>query len=364
MKIRKPSKLILFVSRQSDEINEDFELIISDIKRRYPEYKCMVFTKRLHKDIKGMIVYFFHMFKVMWYMSVAQGVVLDSYSIPASILSQRKELVIVQMWHAIGSFKKFGFSTIDKGEGSKKELAEAMDMHKNYTYACTSSSYCLKNFAEAFNLSEDKMRILPLPRLDILRDEKIINERQKQVFKEYPELCDGKKIILYAPTFRKEGNKIYDACEKLAQAFEDKNYHLVIKLHPLTPIKKLSQKVILDLKFPTLDFLFLADYVITDYSATVYEAAYLNKPLFFYNFDYETYADKRDFYIDYYKEMPGFISEDAPEIAKAIENGNYDIERVKNFAQKNIAPCKKSYTQDFSDVLIDAIIKSTSNNLQ
>ena len=80
----------------------------------------------------------------------------------------------------------------------------------------------------------------------------------------------------------------------------------------------------------------VSDYVITDYSAIVFEAAILEKPIFFYCYDYDKYYKKRNFYIDYKKEMPGSIEKDADKIIKSIENEKFDLNRVTNFGKKYI----------------------------
>ena len=105
----------------------------------------------------------------MYHIATSEMVVLDTYCIAVSVLHQRKSLVVIQMWHALGAMKKFGYSILDKGEGTKRSLAEAMQMHKNYTYIFSSSEFCCRFFAEAFNASIDQMVVMPLPRLDLIR---------------------------------------------------------------------------------------------------------------------------------------------------------------------------------------------------
>ena len=56
-----------------------------------------------------------------------------------------------------------------------------------------------------------------------------------------------------------------------------------------------------------MELLHVADYIITDYSAIVYEAAITQKPIYFYTYDYEEYQINRGTYIDYMSEMPGPI---------------------------------------------------------
>ena len=63
------------------------------------------------------------------------------------------------------------------------------------------------------------------------------------------------------------------------------------------------------------------------------------------NYDYEetmvTLTDEdgvdRDFYIDYLAEMPGIISPDASEIAKAVSGDDFDLRKVRLFAEKYVS---------------------------
>ena len=43
------------------------------------------------------------------------------------------------MWHSMGTMKLFGYTALDKSEGSKAELAYAMKMHENYDYVISGS---------------------------------------------------------------------------------------------------------------------------------------------------------------------------------------------------------------------------------
>ena len=43
------------------------------------------------------------------------------------------------------------------------------------------------------------------------------------------------------------------------------------------------------------------------------------------------------FYIDYLAEMPGIISPDASEIAKAVSGDDFDLRKVRLFAEKYIS---------------------------
>jgi CDP-ribitol ribitolphosphotransferase len=252
------------------------------------------------------------------------------------------------MWHALGSLKKFGYSVIEKKEGSN--LSDVAKMHKNYDYILTSSKQAGKNFAEAFNYSEDYMKIIPLPRVDYLMDKQNQQEITKKIKKEYP-ILKKKKNIVYAPTFRKNGEDV-ESIKKLIEAVDYENYNLILKLHPLTKIEIKDTKAIYDKQFPTIEWLNVADYIITDYSAIVYEAALLKKPLYFYVYDFKEYETGRDFYLNYKKEMPGVIKKDAKDIVKSIEKNEIDNKKLETFNNTYVDYHNQNCTQELVDLIL------------
>ena len=86
---------------------------------------------------------------------------------------------------------------------------------------------------------------------------------------------------------------------------------MVHKLHPLSKVNELDVKdgVYFDREFSSIDMLCVADYLISDYSCIIYEAAIKNIPLYFYNFDMDHYEVGRGLAIDYYKELDKFNNE-------------------------------------------------------
>ena len=349
-------KKITYISRQSNVLPVDFDLVIREMKRRHPEYQQVTLIKMIGKSLPEKIGYCFHMFRQMYHIATSEMVVLDTYCIAVSVLQQRKSLVVIQMWHALGAMKKFGYSILDKGEGTKQSLAEAMQMHKNYTYIFSSSEFCCRFFAEAFNASIDQMVVMPLPRLDLLFDPEHIANVKKKILSQYPRLADKtKKTIVYAPTFRKEGGSFEEkeleaAAEKLAEAIDYERYNLVTKFHPLSGITLRNENVIQDKIFSTIDFCQMADAVILDYSAVVFEISMLGKPMYFYAFDYDSYMKSRDVYIDFKKYVPGIITGDTQKLMAAIDNNESDSGRQKEFRDLMISrPKSTSYTADVAD---------------
>lgn len=358
LKLLPTRKKITFISRQSNSINIDFELLINDLKERYPEYRVVTLTKKIEGNLLNKIKYVFHIFRQMYHIATSKAVILDTYCIPISILKHKKNLKVIQMWHALGAFKKFGLSIKDKGEGSSSKLIEIMKMHQNYDYVFSSSKYCSTKFSEAFGYPIEKVLSYPLPRLDLLNNNEHINNKKVEILKKYPKLKD-KKNILYAPTFRieqkncnrKKSKSIKNVLDLINEIDFDE-YNLIIKFHPLSNITIKDKRIICDKTFNTSDMLFLSDYVITDYSATVYEASFLNKPLFFYTYDLEEYTKNRDFYLNIKKDLPGIITKNPKEIIDSIKTEKYDLKIVKKFKSKNIINSKKTYTKDINDFIV------------
>ena len=124
--------------------------------------------------------------------------------------------------------------------------------------------------------------------------------------------------------------------DALIRAADLEKYNLVIKLHPLSKTVVSGKAVTAD-EFSSFDMLFIADYMISDYSCIIYEAAVRDIPLFFYNFDMELYTDGRGLAIDYEKELPGAATGNAQELLGELEKP-YDMKRLQSFAEKYVHP--------------------------
>ena len=348
-KLLKVQNKITFMSRQTNDKNLDFNLIIDEIRRRDKHIKLVVLNRRLNPGIKSKVTYFFYMFKQMYHMATSKVIILDSYAILVSILKQRKETKVIQIWHALGSLKKFGYSILGKKEGRNAVTAQIMDMHKNNDIILTSSEISKQYFMEAFNVTEDKMVVLGLPRIDFLQSEEAKEEVNERFFRLYPEANNNKENILYVPTDRK--NKRVNV-NNVIKGVNYKRYNLIVKTHSGKEIVVIDgKKIVKGIYFLGLELLHVADYIITDYSAIVYEASLVNKPIYFYAYDYKDYMKNRGVYIDYKKEMPGFISKDIKKILTAIDKKEWKPDKVKRFANKYIEKRFENVTSSIVDLI-------------
>ena len=108
---------VTFISRQSNEVSLDFTMIAKELKQQNENIKIVFLCKKLGTSFSEKVKYCFHMVKQMYNIATSKVVILDSYCIPVCVLKQKKKLVVIQIWHALGSLKKFGYSSLDKKDG-------------------------------------------------------------------------------------------------------------------------------------------------------------------------------------------------------------------------------------------------------
>ena len=342
---------ITMISRQSDKETLDFKLLREEIEKTDKNIKVVTLCHKLEGGINATISekikYGIHMLSQMYNIATSKVVILDSYCILISIMKHKNNLKVIQMWHSMGTMKKFGYQILDKEEGTKKKVANLMKMHKNYDYIFASSNAYAKELADGFGYTVEKIKIFSLPRVDLLTSSEYKKEITKKIEKRYSNITK-KKNILYCPTFRKDESQLEKEIYKMIEQVNFDKYNLIIKLHPLSKIEIKDNNVIYDKYFSSMDMLFIADYVISDYSCIIYETAILNVPLFFFAFDLQDYLNNRGLTIDYKNEVPGLVSDDPTNIINAIGDGRYDINKVIEFRKKyvtNIENCTKKIAE-------------------
>lgn len=270
--------------------------------------------------------------------ATSKVIILDEFTPQIHYIDLRDKTKLIQLWHACGAFKTFGFTRLSKPQGSPQQTRN----HRSYDYVTVSSTYCKKCHSEGFGISTDNVVATGIPRTDVFFDEEYKNRVREKFYSDYPEF-KNKKIVLFAPTFRgmvketafypTEMFDLNDACEKLSD-----DYVFIVKHHPFVsdkqPIPKKYKNRIIDLSENTElnDLLFVTDIIITDYSSLVFEASLLDIPMIFYVFDLEKYINERDFYFDFKLYAPGKIVYSQEQLIDSINNNDFCTERIRPFA--------------------------------
>ena len=144
-------------------------------------------------------------------------------------------------------------------------------------------------------------------------------------------LPDGKKVVLYAPTWRDNqyyasGRYRFDFRLDLERAWQElgddhvilvRGHHHMADDVPAGPRPGFAVNVT---RYPDISELFLvSDVLVTDYSSVMFDFAPTGKPMLFFTYDLEQYRDNlRGFYFDFETEAPGPLLATSDEVISAI----------------------------------------------
>lgn len=363
MRLLKPKNKVTLISREGNKEPMEFKQIREELENSYPEYKVKVIAKKIEaKDgiIKQLLPNCINILQQMYSLATSKIIILDTYCITACILPHKKETKVIQIWHALGAIKKFGYQTIGTKSGSDAKTAKTMCMHKNYDYVLAPSEVTAKIYQQAFNVTEDKIKYIGMPRIDYIleKDEEV----KQKIYEMYP-ILKQKQNIVYVPTYRK-GEKT--ELDELVEKIDTSKYNLVIKLHPLD-LKEYNYKekegVIYEQKCKTYDLLKIADKIITDYSSLSIESSLLDKPIYFYTYDLEKYEKDNGINFNFENEPIGrYKANNVTELVALMEQ-DYDYNILNDFKEKYISVNTNNCTKQIVEFIVRLIRNEEVENL-
>ncbi len=320
------------------------------IKKYYPEKKK--YLLKAEDSPKN----FFKFFILNAYRMATSGyIIMDNMFLPMAYLHFSKEVEIVQLWHGTGTIKKFGQ---DVNKGHLRKLEKKIN---NKTSFFTVNSYPnALDYESAFGVPFEKLKITGLPRSDLFLSKTYIRKARERFFAKYPEL-EGKKLVLYAPTFRDKELKnprfSLDLYELNKNLKDDEVF--MLRLHPFVAgnicddFSKFDKIVDMSSFRSVSTLLMVSDILITDYSSIIYEYVLTMKPIIFYPYDLEHFRKSdRGFYRNYEEFVPGTIIKNEKEICDAIRSAKAD--KNKDFIEKEFAYTDKCSTKRVLDLLFKA----------
>ncbi|QFK72894.1 CDP-glycerol--glycerophosphate glycerophosphotransferase [Pradoshia sp. D12] len=326
-------KKILFASDSRTKMEGNFRFVFDELQRQNKDFTYRYMLKEgtaAKKTCKEIL-------ELSYHLATSKYILLDDFYPMVYPLKIREGAELIQLWHAVGAFKKFGFSRVGLPGGPEPDSLN----HKNYTKAIVSSKNVAKHYAEGFGIEESKVIATGIPRTDLFFNQDYKTNKSNQLYEQYPFLKD-KKVILFAPTFRGPGQQSayypleYLNLDKIYQAFHEK-YLFLFKIHPFVKVKwKIPpeyRSFFYDFSFYSEinDLLLITDLLITDYSSVCFEFALLDKPMIFYAPDMEEYTSERDFYYDYESFIPGPMVTTEEELIKTIKNGHFEVNKLNEF---------------------------------
>lgn len=243
---------------------------------------------------------------------------------------------LINLWHGI-PLKKIVFDNVSNKQSLKMKIYYLLRL-KNIFFIINSFLE-QQHFKEAFCLSLPHFIQLGSPKNDIItthiKDADMLMENDFENIKSLHE--QGKKIIIYMPTFRDTGKNVSNwlNSKNLRNILRKNNIVILCKLHPAdensidlnSGVEYYKMKSNSDV-YPILKY---TDAMITDYSSINYDYLLLNKPIIYYVPDLEEYQEKcRGFYTPYSDFAVGTICTNEVEIINAIKDVNNNIDNHKN----------------------------------
>ncbi len=327
------NRVLFFSIRRDGELDDNLECIASEIKENK-----IIASKRLPHDSM-------YKLRMYYYIATSKVIVTDDYIRYLRLFPLRKEQRVIQLWHACGAFKKFGL------QGTTLSLGLERATHIQYNVVSVSSEGIRQIYANAFDIDVSNVVALGVPRTDLFFNEVEKRKRREAIYKAHPEWL-GKEIILYAPTFRdRTGDRTKFKPEldfgKLSDGLRE-NQVFIVAPHPVMKQQIVDgeyQNIYETRDIHTLDLMFVADILITDYSSVIFEYALLKKPIVFFCYDLELYD--RGFYLPYDESLPGKMAKTQEELMECITGEDRKKLGVfyEQFIEKYMGACDGKATE-------------------
>ncbi|HBM4182819.1 TPA: CDP-glycerol glycerophosphotransferase family protein [Listeria innocua] len=289
------------------------------------------FIKAKPKTLKQFIPLMFHL-------NTAKVVVTDNYFVELAGLKLRNGVNCIQIWHANGALKKFGWEDKAAQKRSAKDKKRFREVYKRFTKVLVGSDEMATIFQKSFLLDESNMLKLGVPRTDYFFKEAQLQENYQWSY-EHLHLTNRIKL-LYAPTFRDNElgmAKLHLDIAEMKQALGNE-YQLILKLHPSisNDLEKLDDDFVIyvDKETPIETLLPVVDILITDYSSIPFEFALLQKPMIFFTYDLTEYDNARGLSDGFLETIPGPHFFTTTELIEVIQNNTFDLEKIRFFAEK------------------------------
>ena len=309
-----------------------------------------------------------HSLKTAYHLMTAKTVVVDNYYGLLAVANFRDNVECIQIWHAAGAVKNFGLLDPTVHERSAREKQRILAVYKRFHKVIVNSQQFADIFEKAFLLRKDQFLPLGYPRTDFFFKKGSHLRVAEKFFAKYPQF-KGKKIILYAPTYRpiEEANVLKLEIEELARGL-DEEYALFIRMHPSVSLGDLAVSGRADFvydfsKEATINqLLIVADYLITDYSSIPFEFAYLKKPMIFFPYDLVDYQQNPGIWDEYERIVPGPIAYNTAEIIHLIQSYEFKEDMYDAFLEQWNEYADGNSTQKIVQYIMQRHAQITSQN--
>jgi teichoic acid ribitol-phosphate primase len=332
---------VVLATAHGDRIAGNLTWIWDGIHARFPDATVVELAHRPGGGWRRLVGAAVHALRSGWHLATSALFVVDDYYFPMYVIRPRAGTRFVQVWHACGAFKKFGYSVLDKGFGADEAYVRSVPIHANYDLCLVSAARFAPFYAEAFRTPIERFTsALGIPRTDLFFDTERSGHAAEAVRRRYAIPAD-RRVVLYAPTFRGERITVArDPADLDLAAFRaalGEDHVVLLRSHPFVRSRPAEDPAlrgfVIDVSdHPDMNELMLvSDVLVTDYSSAMYEFALLERPIAFFAPDHAAYEGERGFYLDWPGDLPGPAFETTGDLAAWLRGGAFDLDRVRAF---------------------------------
>lgn len=281
------------------------------------------------------------------------GYWMTNSSISRGMDFKKKATKNILFEHGLTALKRIGSDVLDK-----REIFVSI-AHEKYDMVFVEGKQETPILSKVWDLDESAFYTTGLPRNDDLVN---YPPEEKWVIRQRLGIPQGKKVILYAPTFR-DDSKSANGSNVLGIPMDFDKWHrilgeeyvLLINAHYVVSkmLDELPKNdfVVNTSGYPQLnDLLKIADILISDYSSVVFDYAILERPILCYGYDCDAYLAMRGSYIDIHSFYRDGIIRDEDTLLHAILTMDYDAHC--RFTRENI---KNKYLAAYGDAARKAV---------
>lgn len=336
--IKTDDKLILFNSFAGRKFDDSPRAIYEKIKDdpRFKDYKLVwAFHQPEKFQVKDAEVIRTDSFKY-FKSALAARVWVTNSSVERGLHFKGKKTFYLNTWHGT-PIKKMGSDIAADNTSFRTKGGNLVDIMNAQSY------FEADIFAKCFDIPRDHFLEVGLPRNDELAD---YTENHRSELKKKLNIPEGKKVLLYCPTFRE-----YEKDENLGVVLAppmDLNkwecklgnqYILLFRAHyeVSKAMEVKENEFVRDVTdYPRLnDLMIVSDVLISDYSSVFFDYSIMDKVMIHFTYDFDKYQEKRGIYFDIRDYIGGGATED--EVIELIAHGanvREDIEKTRIFRSK------------------------------
>ena len=322
---------VVFASARSERLRGNMRFIRAEMERSWDGVEYVFILRRYSYGLWGKLRYMASLIGAQYHLATARLFIVDNAFLPIHVRPHRSGTTVIQVWHAAGALKKFGVDVSPPGRKIENRF-----LHKYYDWVVVGSKAAIGQYSSALRTDSSHVVPLGLARTDFFFDEDSMAAARARFFERFSDLA-GKRIVLYAPTFRGYGRSKHlidglDAPMLRSRLPED--WALVYKAHPVVDTDDIDIRgfdAVIDSGVGINGLFTATDILITDYSASVFEYVLMRKPLVLFAPDLEEYRESPGFYLDYPADMVGEFARTTGEVADILERGEYDLSGYERF---------------------------------